>query len=40
MKKHSLSLLAALMFTTTASFAQVNQIVGDWKTVDDKTGEN
>lgn len=40
MKKYSLSLLAALMLTTTTSFAQVNQIVGDWKTVDDKTGEN
>ncbi len=40
MKKKSLSLFAALMLTTVASFAQVEQIVGDWKTVDDKTGEN
>ncbi len=40
MKKHFLSLLAALMLTTGASTAQINRIVGDWKTVDDKTGEN
>jgi len=33
-------LLALLAFITSISaFAQTNAIVGDWKTVDDKTGE-
>lgn len=33
------ALLCAAMLSLSA-FSQVNQIVGDWKTVDDKTGEN
>lgn len=40
MKKHFLSLSVALLFSAAAAWAQANQIVGDWKTVDDKTGEN
>ena len=38
MKKLILTLLAFL--TLSPTFAQVDQIVGDWKTVDDKTGDN
>ncbi|MCQ2342596.1 MAG: DUF2147 domain-containing protein [Paludibacteraceae bacterium] len=37
MKKTVLTAVLGLM--TMAACAQVNQIVGDWKTVDDKTGE-
>ena len=33
------SLMGAVLLCSM-SFAQVNQIVGDWKTVDDKTGAN
>lgn len=36
-RKISLFLFAALF--SASAFAQVNQILGDWKTVDDKTGE-
>lgn len=32
--------LAAALLVCALSFGQVNQIVGDWKTVDDKTGES
>ena len=32
-------LIAALIMLTVAGKAQVSQILGDWKTVDDKTGE-
>ena len=32
-------LIAALIMLAVAGKAQVSQIVGDWKTVDDKTGE-
>ena len=32
-------MLAALLMLMIAGKAQISQIVGDWKTVDDKTGE-
>lgn len=32
--------LCAALLVCALSFGQVNQIVGDWKTVDDKTGAN
>ena len=32
-------LIAALIMLAVAGKAQVSQILGDWKTVDDKTGE-
>lgn len=38
--KKTLFLLAAMLLTSLASMAQVDKIVGDWKTVDDKTGQN
>ncbi len=31
---------AVALLLCSASFAQVEQVVGDWKTVDDKTGAN
>lgn len=33
-------LLSAFMMLTVAMSAQINLILGDWKTVDDKTGDN
>lgn len=38
MKKIIMFFVAVLMSVSTA-FAQVDKIVGDWKTVDDKTGK-
>ena len=38
MKKYILSALIAICFVASAG-AQINSILGDWKTVDDKTGE-
>ena len=38
MKK--LILLAGALVLSVVSFAQANQIVGNWKTVDDKTGDS
>lgn len=32
-------LMAAMLLSALPMLAQVNQIVGDWQTVDDKTGE-
>ena len=37
--KKILMLLAVAMISVTAAFAQVDKIVGEWKTVDDKTGK-
>lgn len=37
--KKTFFLLAALLLSVLPSMAQVNQIVGDWTTIDDKTGE-
>ena len=38
MKKIIMMLVAVLM-STTAALAQVDKIVGEWKTVDDETGK-
>lgn len=37
--KKTFLLLAAMLLSLLPSLGQVNQILGDWNTVDDKTGE-
>lgn len=38
--KKTLFLMAAMLLCSLASMAQIDKIVGDWKTVDDKTGQS